>query len=156
MRKSEVEFRRENNVLIYTKLLNAPIELVWEVWTTPEHLKEWWGPDGFTLTHQSFDIKAGKEWRFIMHGMGQDFDNHIKYVQLQKPTLIKYTHSNATGSIRFNVTVRLERKATKTLMILESEFESDEIIAELVRQGNIIEGAKQHILKLDAYLAHLV
>ncbi len=33
-----------------SRLLNAPVELVWEVWTNPEHLKNWWGPNGFTNT----------------------------------------------------------------------------------------------------------
>lgn len=38
---------KENNTsdreLLLTRLLNAPIELVWEVWTNPEHIKNWWG-----------------------------------------------------------------------------------------------------------------
>lgn len=25
-----------------SRLLNAPVELVWEVWTNPEHIKNWW------------------------------------------------------------------------------------------------------------------
>ncbi len=29
--------------LILTRLLNAPRELVWEVWTNPDHIKNWWG-----------------------------------------------------------------------------------------------------------------
>jgi len=30
--------------LSITRLLNAPRELVWKVWTDPEHIKNWWGP----------------------------------------------------------------------------------------------------------------
>ncbi len=30
--------------LTITRTLNAPIELVWKVWTDPEHIKNWWGP----------------------------------------------------------------------------------------------------------------
>ena len=33
-----------------SRLLNAPIELVWKVWTDPDHIKKWWGPNGFTNT----------------------------------------------------------------------------------------------------------
>jgi uncharacterized protein YndB with AHSA1/START domain len=36
--------------LSVSRLLNAPIELVWEVFTKPEHIKNWWGPNGFTNT----------------------------------------------------------------------------------------------------------
>ena len=43
-------FKQEDNVLIHTRILDAPRDLVWEVWTNPEHIKEWWGPNGFTNT----------------------------------------------------------------------------------------------------------
>jgi len=33
-----------NRELIVEKLLDAPIDLVWEVWTNPDHIKHWWGP----------------------------------------------------------------------------------------------------------------
>ena len=32
-------------VISISRLLDAPIDLVWEVWTDPEHIKNWWGPD---------------------------------------------------------------------------------------------------------------
>jgi uncharacterized protein YndB with AHSA1/START domain len=31
-----------------TRVVGYPRELIWEAWTTPEHLVEWWGPKGFT------------------------------------------------------------------------------------------------------------
>ncbi|MEO6358307.1 MAG: SRPBCC domain-containing protein [Ferruginibacter sp.] len=33
--------------LFVSRLLNAPRELVWEVWTNPEHIANWWGPKVF-------------------------------------------------------------------------------------------------------------
>ena len=45
-----------------TRLLNAPRELVWEVWTNPEHIKNWWGPNGFTSTIFQMDVKPGGTW----------------------------------------------------------------------------------------------
>ena len=38
-------------------LLDAPVELVWEVWTKPEHIKHWWGPNGFTNTIEKCKCK---------------------------------------------------------------------------------------------------
>ncbi len=38
--------------LRFSSILNAPIELAWEVFIKPEHIKEWYGPDGFTTTTQ--------------------------------------------------------------------------------------------------------
>ncbi len=43
-----------------TRLLDAPRELEWEVWTNPKHLAQWWGPNGFTNTIHEID------WFMIM------------------------------------------------------------------------------------------
>jgi len=36
--------------IIITRVVDAPRELVWEVWTDPRHVARWWGPNGFTTT----------------------------------------------------------------------------------------------------------
>ena len=54
--------------LLITRLINAPKELVWEVWTLPRHIEHWWGPNGFTNTINKMDVRMGGEWEFIMHG----------------------------------------------------------------------------------------
>jgi len=54
--------------LTITRVLNAPIDLVWKVWTDPDHIKSWWGPNGFTNTIFEMDVKPGGNWEFIMHG----------------------------------------------------------------------------------------
>ncbi len=59
-----------------TFLLDAPIDLVWEVWTKPDHIKHWWGPNGFTNTIDKMDVVNGGEWLFTMHGPdGMDYLN---------------------------------------------------------------------------------
>ena len=54
--------------LTITRVLNAPVELVWKVWTDPDHIKNWWGPNGFTNTIFEMDMRPGGNWEFIMHG----------------------------------------------------------------------------------------
>lgn len=51
-----------------TRVVNAPREVVYRVWSEPEHLKNWWGPAGFTNTIHEFDFREGGRWSFIMHG----------------------------------------------------------------------------------------
>ena len=51
-----------------SKELNAPIALVWKVWTNAEHIANWWGPTAFTNTMFKMDMQAGGEWVFTMHG----------------------------------------------------------------------------------------
>ena len=45
----------QDREIAISRKLNAPVELVWELWTNPEHIANWWGPDGFTNT-----IKIGR------------------------------------------------------------------------------------------------
>ncbi|MFI5160592.1 MAG: SRPBCC domain-containing protein [Sphingobacteriales bacterium] len=59
-----------------TRTLNAPVELVWEVWTNPEHIANRWGPNGFTNTISKMEVRQGGEWDLIMHGPdGTDYIN---------------------------------------------------------------------------------
>ena len=86
-------FRQEDNVLIHTRILDAPRTLVWKVFTESEHIKNWWGPDGFSLTTKKMTVSPGQVWDFVMHGMGKDWQNKIEYVEVKKPSLLSYRHS---------------------------------------------------------------
>ncbi len=151
-------FKHEDNIIIHTRFLDAPRELVWEVWTNPEHIKEWWGPDGFTLTTKSMIVEPGQVWEFVMHGMGQDWDNKIEYVEVIKPSLLSYKHSGARSEeYNFTVTITFEvLEGGKTLLTMKSIFKSKAIIDELNRKVNAIEGGKQTLNRLVGYVGTLV
>ena len=53
-------------VLILTRLFDAPRDLVFKVWTRPEHLIRWWGPKDFTLPFCTMDFRPGGAYRFCM------------------------------------------------------------------------------------------
>jgi len=145
-------FRQEGNQLIHTRMLNAPRELVWDVWTKPEHIKEWWGPNGFTLTHKSMQVKKGGQWKFTMHGFGKDFENKVEYLEVIKPSLLTYRHGDENDTISFEVHVSFEDAGDKTLLTMRSVFQSEEILDELNRQVKAIEGGKQTLDKLEVYI----
>ena len=66
--------------IVLSRMLQAPREQVFELWTSPEHLANWWGPNGFTLTTHEADIRPGGVWRFTMHGPdGVDYPNVLRY-----------------------------------------------------------------------------
>lgn len=63
-----------------SRIFRAPRALVWRMWTEPEHITNWWGPNGFTTTIEHMDVRPAGEWRFIMHGPdGTDYPNHKVY-----------------------------------------------------------------------------
>lgn len=95
-----------------SKLLNAPIDLVWKVWTEPNHIANWWGPRGFTNTITKMEVKAGGEWNLIMHGPdGADYKNKSIFTEVIKHKKHVYEHQS---SPKFIATIEFESIGDKT------------------------------------------
>lgn len=45
--------------LMLNRVFNAPRELVWKMWTQPEHMAKWWGPHGYTAPTVKIDLRKG-------------------------------------------------------------------------------------------------
>jgi uncharacterized protein YndB with AHSA1/START domain len=132
------------------RVLNAPIELVWEVWTQPEHIGNWWGPDGFTNTISKMDMKPGGEWVFVMHGPdGTDYKNKSVFREVVKHKRIVYEHMS---SPKFIATIEFEKQGEKTLLHWHMLFETREQFLQVVKTFKADEGLKQNIEKLSHYL----
>ena len=50
------------------RVFNAPRQLVWDVWTKPEHIEKWWGPLGFTTKVEFLEFSVGGKWKYVMTG----------------------------------------------------------------------------------------
>jgi uncharacterized protein (TIGR02246 family) len=57
-----------DRTIVITRTFAAPRALVWDVWTRPEHITQWWGPRGFHTTVTAMDLRPGGKWRYVMHG----------------------------------------------------------------------------------------
>lgn len=142
-----------DNELCITRLLNAPRELVWEVWTDPEHIKHWWGPAGFTNSISKMEVREGGEWEFIMHGPdGTDYKNKHVYKELVKPEKIVLEHVTAP---RFTIYATFEDRGDKTLLTWRGVFESAEQLKKVIEVFHADEGMKQNVERLEAYLAKI-
>ncbi len=58
----------KNHEIISSRIINSPVETVYQAFENPNHLKNWWGPEGFTNTIHEFDLRAGGNWILTMHG----------------------------------------------------------------------------------------
>lgn len=141
--------------IVITRILNAPRELVFEVWTNPKHVDKWWGPNGFTNTTKKIDVRVGGEWVFVMHGPnGQDFDNRILFHEVVKPERLAYTHDSGKDNDPqgFEAIVIFEEVGKQTRVTLKSVFKTKEAKDFAVREYGALEGAHQHLNKLENYL----
>ena len=57
---------KENNTININREFAANIELVWESWTNPEILDQWWAPKPYLTKTKSMDFKVGGFWLYAM------------------------------------------------------------------------------------------
>ena len=52
--------------IVATRVIDAPRDLVWEVHTRPQHVRQWMlGPDGWTMPVCEIDLRPGGRWHFV-------------------------------------------------------------------------------------------
>jgi uncharacterized protein YndB with AHSA1/START domain len=47
------------NAVVIERLFDAPLDLIWQMWTEPEHFKAWYGPGGATVPVAKMDVRVG-------------------------------------------------------------------------------------------------
>jgi len=55
-----------NRTVTLQRTINAPIKLVWEAWTQPEHIAQWWGPKGMNTEVIEHNFTVGGNWKYVM------------------------------------------------------------------------------------------
>ncbi len=157
--RSSIDLDHDPRAIITTRVLDAPRELVFEVWSDPKHLAQWWGPDGFSTTTSAFDMRPGGVWRFVMHGPdGRDYDNRITFDVIEKPDRIVYHQGGGDDvePVQFRTTVTFEDVGdNKTRLTLHAVFPSAEERARVIREYGADTGAQQTVSRLADYVAKL-
>ena len=73
-RSSSPDKESGDQVVVITRVFDAPRELVWRAWTECERLMRWWGPKGFTTPFCKIDLRAGGVYRNSMRSPeGKDY-----------------------------------------------------------------------------------
>ncbi len=78
--------------LLITRMVKARREVVWRLWTDPDHLAEWWGPHGFTNPECSIEPWAGGELRILMRSPdGEEYLNVGTIQEAEAPKRLVFT-----------------------------------------------------------------
>jgi uncharacterized protein YndB with AHSA1/START domain len=155
---NSIDLDSDPKVMVGTRLVDAPRELVWSVWTDPKHLSQWWGPDGFRTTTSAFDFKAGGVWRFVMHGPdGRDYENRVTFDEIVKPERIAYHHGGGDDvePVQFRTIVTFDDLGGKTRVTLRGTFPSAEERARVIREYGADKGLAQTLARLGEYVEGL-
>jgi uncharacterized protein YndB with AHSA1/START domain len=145
-----MESNTKDREISITRTLNAPIDLVWETWTDPEHIAQWWGPNGFTNTITKMDLGPGGEWLLVMHGPdGTDYKNKSIFKEIIPHKKIVFDHI----APNFTATIEFEAQGESTVLKWHMLFETKELFIQVVKTFKADEGLKQNVEKWQAYLA---
>ena len=55
-----------DRIITINKTFDAPIQLVWEAWTKPEHIANWWGPKGMQIDVVEHNFEVNGSWKYTM------------------------------------------------------------------------------------------
>ena len=139
--------------IVLSRLIHAPRDLVFEVFTQARHVSKWWGPDGFVTTTRSFEFRVGGEWVFSMRGPdGTVFPEWITWTAIEPGRRIELQHGeyrddpNAFASV---LTFADEGAATRIEM--RTVFPTVQLRDDAVEKYHAIEGGRQTLGKLAAY-----
>ena len=142
-----------------SRVISAPRELVFEAFTEVRHLSRWWGPDGFTTSTRAFEFRVGGEWEFVMHGPdGTDYQEWISWIEIAPPERIALQHGQFRGdpdAFESLITFAPDGGG-ETRMEMRTVFPTKELRDEAVERYHAIEGGRQTLTNLAAYVNEMV
>lgn len=147
--------------IVISRVLHAPRELVWEAWTNPKHVVNWWGPRGFTNTTKRHEFRVGGYWEHMMHGPdGTNYPNKAKFLEivpLERIVFLLGGGSDLEADERRGATFRAtwtfeSVEGNKTRLTGRMVFPSKEARDRVVRDFGAIQGGKQTLERLAEHL----
>jgi uncharacterized protein YndB with AHSA1/START domain len=143
-------------LIVTSRLLNAPRDLVWKVLTTPDHVKHFWGPDGFTNSIKEMNVKPGGQWLFTMHGPdGTDYPNRVVYHEVEAPCYMAFDHDggeDAPNDHRFKGEIELFEEGNKTRIEMRL-LAANTAQRDMMVSFGATEGGRQNLDRLATYVA---
>ena len=140
--------------VVFSRLIAAPVSLVWEIWSDVRHLHKWFGPAGFHTTTSEFAFVPGGVWRFTMHGPdGTDYPNRIVFTAIEPTSRLAYTNGwDLPGApLDFSVEVTLTPEGKGTRLTLHMTFESDEAMRTAVERYGVLRGGVETFERIATY-----
>ncbi|MBO1199650.1 SRPBCC domain-containing protein [Staphylococcus simiae] len=87
----------DNNKVIFSRTFKAPIDKVFDAYTTKSQFEQWFHPDGATTEVYEFDIVKGGRAFYAIKAPGMTSYTVAEYNKVQRPYLLEYIDSFATA-----------------------------------------------------------
>lgn len=84
--------------LVLEREIDVPVELVWEAWTTPDSIKEWFCPKPWSVSSCEIDLRPGGKFNTVMRSPeGQEFPNSGCYLEVAPNQRLVFTDTLLPG-----------------------------------------------------------
>jgi len=144
---------RDDELLI-VRTFDAPLALVWRIWEDVDHMRGWWGPEGFTVLSLHSDFRPGGRWRANMTSpvWGENWSGG-RYTAIERHQRIVFTFAWEEGSGSTNemlTTVTFEEHDGRTTQ----RFHQAPFLDVETRDGHTV-GWGTHLAREQAYAEKL-
>ena len=130
--------------------------LLFDAWTKPEHLRQWWGCEGSTITHCAIDLRAGGSWSLVIRMPdGSEHPFHGTYREILRPHRLVYTECYEMpqfGSPEWLTTVTFDEAQGETLVTHTIQHKSREV-RDAHLQAGMEQGMEQTLMRLNEHTA---
>jgi uncharacterized protein YndB with AHSA1/START domain len=137
--------------LVVRRVIRATPERLFDAWTDPDQLLEWWGPAGVTCIAPSVDLRVGGAYR-IGNRLSDGSEIWIVglFESIERPTRLSYTWQlEGTNAEPERVTVEFVRQGMSTEVIVTHERIGSETLRDQHSQGwyGCLEGLARFIVR---------
>lgn len=151
--------------LDFERTYDAPIDVVWDAWTRPEMLREWWGPPKTSIPECDVDLRVGGAIRIVMEAgpemgkyAGTRWPLEGTFTTVEQPSRLVYDARSwtegeeDTTTIEHTNEVTLSAEGGKTVVRLHITINEIGSGAKMAAFG-MKWGYKAQFDKLEAFLA---
>ncbi len=150
---------KQNNTINVKREFAANLELVWDAWTNPEILDQWWAPKPWRAQTKLMDFKEGGYWLYAM--VGPQNEEHwsrvdFKNIDTKKTFSALATFCDAEGNINHDFSDSLwtnsfSENEDNTTVNISIKFDTLESLEKLIAMG-FKEGFTMGLQNLEDYL----
>ncbi|HEU4383526.1 MAG TPA: SRPBCC family protein [Anaeromyxobacteraceae bacterium] len=148
--------RKSERELVITRTVNGPARIVFEAWTKPELLKQWWVPKSFGLSLISCeaDVRVGGRYRLVFSHQGSEpMAFYGRYIEVTPHSRLVWTNEEG-GDAGQVTTVTFEERGGKTLVVLHELYPSKEAL-DAARASGVEAGTLEAFEQLDELVVTL-
>ncbi len=138
MKNSTTVERTSERELVVTRTVNGPARIVFEAWTKPELLRQWWVPKstGMTMLSCEADVRVGGRYRLVFShdAFPKPMEFFGRYLEVTPHSRLVWTNDEGDdgGPI---TTVTFEEEAGKTLLVMHELYPSKEALDGAMASG---------------------